>query len=85
MTMLARPLDNAVKPRFKDAKQHTTQRHVCVSKGSKINWRGQCRAMLSHELGADCQVIGGVIGHYGHYSVTCSSLVLFFAINIKST
>ena len=33
MTILARPLDNTVKPRFKDAKQH---HDLCGSKDAKI-------------------------------------------------
>ena len=35
MTILARPLDNKVQPRFKDAKQHFTQ--LAWFKDAKIN------------------------------------------------
>ena len=38
MTILARPLDNTVKPRFKDAKQHSTQ--LVWLKDVKINKMG---------------------------------------------
>ena len=39
MTILARPLDNTVKPRFKDAKQHSTQ--LVWIKDAKINKRAR--------------------------------------------
>ena len=43
--------------------------------------RQRCRSVPCNVIAwADCQVAGGVSGHY---SATCSSLVLFFAMDIQ--